>query len=140
MARSRGGRARDKQVVEPVLWMVVVRAPALAKRRVGTAPVPVIEESLAVHLHAGDRDSEVLLPLSHEVGADRLVERIRVVGVGEALGLRSIGVPRLVLGFRRRRGESRVRVDTIAEVALQALADQPTPGADASRLLVPARI
>src|SRR5260370_35919605 len=116
--------------------MVVVGAPALSKRGGRAASVALVEKRLAVHLGACNRHTEVLLPLRLEIGANRLVERVRVIGVGEALDLRAIRVPRLVLGFRGRRVECRGGVPTIAQIALQTFADQTTPPGDPSPLPV----
>src|ERR1700680_4252619 len=116
--------------------MVVVGAPTLAKRRVGAAAIPVIEERLSIHLDAANRNAEVLGPLRLKVGAHRLVESVRVVRVGEALDLGAGRVPCLVLGFRRRRVELPIRVDAVAEGPPSTLSDQPAGRRDTGGRLV----
>src|SRR6267378_4824711 len=106
--------------------MVVVGGPALPEHRVGTRTVAPVEERLPIDFRASDRDAEILLPLRGQVVADGLVEGVRVVRVGEALDLRSIWVPRLVLGLRRGGVESDVVVGAVSQVADEPLADRAT--------------
>src|SRR3982751_4250675 len=111
--------------------MVVVGRPALPEERVGTASVALVEKGLAVDLCASHVDAEVVLPLQPQVGADRLVERVAVVDVGETFHLRARRVPSLVLRPRGRGVEPDVGVYAVAEVTGKTTADHSTGRLDA---------
>ena len=123
VAGAAGRRVRHEQVVEPVLRVVVVGAPALPEHRVCASLVALVEEGLLVDLIAADLDAEILLPLIDQVLANGDVEGIRVVGVREVLHLGSSWVPRLVLAARRGWVELRVDVGPVAEVPGEAFAE-----------------
>src|SRR5437867_9652858 len=72
----------DEEEIEPVLGVVVVRAPAVAEYRI-VALRTRVEERRPVGGGALHGDAEVLPPLRREVVADGLVECGRVVGVRE---------------------------------------------------------
>src|SRR6202158_6610363 len=98
--------------------MVVVGAPALAENRGRAIAIAVIEESLPIDVHAGDRDAEILFPLRRKVVAYRFVEWVCVIAVREPFHFRAVRVPRQVLRLRRGRVELCVAVGIVAELAL----------------------
>src|SRR5229473_3455958 len=111
---------------EVFLRVVVIRAPALPEGAVAAASVAVVEEALPIDLGALHGDTQVGQPLCREVGAHRLVEGVGVVRVGQSLDVGSVWIPGLVLSLCRDRVERRTGIGSVAEITLEAFADQST--------------
>src|SRR5260370_41884714 len=102
--------------------MVVVRAPDLSSKE-RELLLAVALQGWEVRRSELDVDAEVLLQLRLHVPVDLVVGGVGVVAELETLDLAAGRVPLLVEGHCSVGVELRVRVGTIAEVALQTLAD-----------------
>src|SRR5258708_6707195 len=117
VAASDLGLSAVEQVVEPVLGVVVVDAPALAAEDDDLLLAVLLErrEVRRDQLHV---NAQVQLPLCLQVLGALGVAAARVVAILEALDLATVRVPLRVEGLGRGCVELRVRVTRVAELAL----------------------
>src|SRR5665213_1859804 len=122
VAEADRGLGADEDVVEPVLWAVVVGTPGVTEENV-LLVLKVGQERGEVRALSVDMDAKVGLPLRLEVAGDRVGLGAAVEPVHEANALGAIRVPRLEVRLGLGRVEDGVGIRVVAEVALQTLAD-----------------